>query len=53
VKKPPEHSGKLLRGRAVGLDRLATLALDSPQEAFFRLERGVSERLPAWPALLG
>ena len=40
-------SSKLLRGRALG-PRPA-----SPQEAFFRLERGVSERLPAWPALLG
>jgi broad specificity phosphatase PhoE len=45
-------SGKMLRGRALGLDRAATLTLDSPQEAFFRLDRGGSELLPARGALL-
>ena len=40
-------SGKLLRGRALGLDRAATLALDHPQDAFYRIAQGAAERLPA------
>jgi broad specificity phosphatase PhoE len=46
-------SGKLLRGLALGLERAATGALDSPQDAFFRLEAGRMERIAAAPALLG
>jgi broad specificity phosphatase PhoE len=45
-------SGKVLRGRALGLDRVATLALDRPQDAIYRIEHGVAQRLPAAPALL-
>ena len=45
-------SGKMLRGRALGLDRAAILALDHPQDAFYRLDGGRAERLAAAPALL-
>jgi broad specificity phosphatase PhoE len=45
-------SGKLLRGRILGLDRAAVLALDHPQDAFYRLMAGRVERLEASPRLL-
>ena len=46
-------SGKLLRGLTLGLDRSAIAALDSPHDAFFRLEAGRMERIAAAPSLLG
>jgi len=45
-------SGKLLRGRALGLDQAAILALDHPQDAFYRIMAGRAERLNAPPALV-
>jgi probable phosphoglycerate mutase len=39
--------GRLLRGAYLGLDREATLALEIPQDAVFRLEAGRAERLDA------
>lgn len=45
-------TGKMLRGRALGLDRAATLALDHPQDAFYRLAAGAAERIASVPGLL-
>jgi probable phosphoglycerate mutase len=45
-------SGKLLRGRALGLDQAATLALDHPQDAFYRIGTGRAERVNLPPALI-
>jgi broad specificity phosphatase PhoE len=45
-------TGKLLRGRVLGLGRAATLTLDNPQDAFFRLDGGSAERIAAAPGSL-
>ena len=45
-------AGKMLRGHILGLDRVATMALNSPQDAFFRLHAGETERIPAATPLL-
>jgi|HubBroStandDraft_1064217.scaffolds.fasta_scaffold00015_102 broad specificity phosphatase PhoE len=40
-------SGKLLRGRALGLEPASILALDTPQDAFHRLDGSRAERVAA------
>ena len=40
-------SGKALRGRCLGLDRAATLALDWPPDAIYRIAEGRETRLSA------
>ena len=39
--------GRVLRGRYAGLSEAETLALDEPQDAFFRLNGGAIERIDA------
>ena len=40
--------GRVIRGHHAGLSQAATMALEEPQDAFFRLHEGCVERIPVY-----